>query len=811
MQTLLQDVRYAFRQLRKSPGFTITAVLTLAIGIGANTASFSITDAVVLRPLAVPELDHVMVVSETQNHGDAQQVALANFEDWKRQSHSFEELAVLKPVNMSLTGSGDATHVQAELASPSFFTVLRTSAFLGRVFEQGETQPGRDRVAVLSYALWKSHFGADAKVLGKKIELDQHPYIIVGVMPGKTQYPSVADVFLPFAPSPAQLDDRSSRDYLVVGRLRQGVPRSDAQAELNLIAGHLAETYPATDRNWSVKVETLLAGINGDRVPLFFSMIQGATFFVLLVVCANVGNLQFARGIARRPELAMRTALGAGRGRLLRQLLTENLLLGLIGGVGGLVVAVAYMRVLEAAMPERLARFLAGWSNIRLDGRALGLSLALAIAAGVLSGFAPSLEALRVNLVDQLKSGSRAVAGSGPSRRLRNILAAAQISLAIALVIGASLMGKGILAMLHLADRYRPAQTLTFNVHLPAARYDTPEKLASWFRHSLESLRALPGVENAEATTALPYSDNAWLDELQIEDRPSVPGETANALRLTVSDGYFNAFHIRLVSGAASGRLLSASDDLRSQPVTVVSRKFASRYFPGANPLGHRIRMGSGVDQTPWLTIVGVVEEASYEMLDRSRPAAVYLDAAQLPPSGMTYSIATNGDPLAVAPAVRKALAGLDATLPLDELMTYDQSIRENLAGQFYVAALIGSDALIALLLAAIGIFGVMANLVGERTREIGVRLALGARREDVLRMVLRRAAWLTGVGVCAGLLLALGLARMVASLLYQVRPDDPWVFGSITAAITGIALLASWLPARRAAQIDPMVALRDE
>jgi hypothetical protein len=290
-----------------------------------------------------------------------------------------------------------------------------------------------------------------------------------------------------------------------------------------------------------------------------------------------------------------------------------------------------------------------------------------------------------------------------------------------------------------------------------------------------------------------------------------VRGETVNALRLTVSDGYFNAFQIPLVSGAASGRLLSASDGLRSQPVTVVSRKFAARYFPGANPLGHRIRMGSGADRTPWLTIVGVVEEASYEMLDRSRPAAVYLDAAQVPPSGMTYSILTNGDPLAVAPAVRMALSGLDATLPLDELMTYDQSIHENLAGQFYVAALIGSDALIALLLAAIGIFGVMANLVGERRREIGVRLALGARREDVLRMVLRRAAWLTGTGVCAGLLLALWLGRLVANLLYHVRPDDPWVFGSITAAIAGIALVASWIPARRAAHIDPMAALRDE
>ena len=564
-------------------------------------------------------------------------------------------------------------------------------------------------------------------------------------------------------------------------------------------------------RNWSVKVETLLAGINGDRVPLFFSMIQGATLFVLLVVCANVANLQFARGIARRPEIAMRTALGAGRGRLLRQLLTENILLGLIGGLGSLMVALAYLRVLKAAMPERLARWLAGWSNITLNGRALCMSLALAIAAGVLSGFAPSLEALRVNLVDQLKAGSRAVTGSGRSRKLKNILAVAQISLAVALVIGASLMGKGILAMLHLADEYQPAQKLTFNVHLPGTRYDSPEKLASWYRQSLARLRALPGVGNAEATTALFYSDNAWLNELQIEDRPSVPGENASALRLTVSEGYFNAFHIQLVSGAASGRLLSASDDLRSQPVTVVSRQFASRYFPGTNPLGHRIRMGSGADQTPWLTIVGVVKEASYEMLDRRRAPAVYLDAAQIPPSGMTYSITTNGDPLALAPAVRKALADLDATLPLDDLMTYDKSIREGLAGQFYVATLIGSDALIALLLAAIGIFGVMANLVGERTREIGLRLALGARREDVLHMMLRRAAWLIGTGVSVGLLLALGLTRTVASLLNGVRPDDPWVFGSIPAAISGVAILVSWLPASHAAQIDPMVALREE
>jgi predicted permease len=661
---------------------------------------------------------------------------------------------------------------------------------------------------VLSYAFWKSHFAADPAVLGRKIELDQHVYTFIGVMPKAMQYPSRSDLFLPLAPTGAQLANRKTHDYLVVGRLRKGVTAGQAQAEMNTIADHLSHAYPATNLGWQVRVESLLAGINGEYTPLYFKLVQGATLFVLLVVCANIANLQFARGIARRPEIAMRTALGAGRGRLLRQLLTENILLGLIGGAGGLLIAVADMHINQISMPERVARFMAGWSNISLSGRALAFSLLLAVLAGVISGFAPALEALRINLVDQLKSGSRGVVGSGRSRKLRNILAGAQISLAVALVIGAALMCKGMLGMLHLTDRYQPEKTLTFNVHLPANRYDTPEKMAGWYNQSLDRLRTIPGVESAEVTGALPDSDDGWVDESQIESRPLAPGQSRTALRLPVSAGYFSAFHIPIVSG----RLFSASDDLRSQPVALISRSFASRYLPGENPLGKHVRMGTaGNDQTPWLTVVGVVEETTYSLWQKERPAAVYMDVAQLPPDGITYSIITGGDPLALAPSVRKALAALDDTLPVDGVRTYAQYTHEELTGMFYVAALLGLDASIALLLAAIGIFGVMANLVGERKREIGLRLALGARREDVLRMILVRAGWLTGTGVCIGLLLAFGLAHGVANLLFEVRPDDPMIFGTITAAITGVALLASWLPARRAAQIDPMIALRDE
>jgi putative ABC transport system permease protein len=808
MQTLIQDLRYAVRQLWKSPGFTITAILTLAIGIGVNTAGFSIMDAVIFRPLAIPGLKHVVVLYEQKNHGDNQQVALANFSDWQRQSRSFEELAVYNTAHMSMTGAGDASQVWAEYASPSFFSVMRSGAMLGRVFDQSETQAGSNSVAVLSYPFWKSQFGANPEVLGRTIELDKHTYSIIGVMPKTMQYPSTADLYIPLAPTAAQLANRAGHDYLVVGRLREGVSTSAAQADLNTIAGHLSQTFPDTNLGWQAKVTPLLADINGEYTPLYFNLMQGATLFVLLVVCANVANLQFARGIARRPEIAMRTALGARRGRLMRQLLTENILLGLVGGAGGVLFALADIRINEIAMPARIARYMAGWSNITLNWRGLGFSLLLAVLAGVISGFAPALQALRVNLVDQLKAGSRGVVGGGRSHKLRNLLAVSQIALAVALVVGAALMCKGMLGMLHKVDSYNPEHVLTFSVDPPAARYDTPQKMAAWYNDSLDRLRALPGVEHAEVTGALPASDDGWVDDASIENRPLAPGQSRTALRLPVSTGYFGEFHIPLLSG----RLFSNSDDLRSQPVAVVSRSFADRYFPGEIALGKHIRMGStGAGQTPWMTIVGVVEETTYSLWLADRPAAVYMSVAQLPPAGITYAIETGSDPMAIAPAARKALAGLDRALPLNLVESYAQLTHEKLTGMFFVAALLGFDALIALLLSAVGIFGVMANLVGERTREIGVRLAMGARREDVLKMILRRAGWLTGTGVCIGLVLAFALAHSLANLLRNVSPNDPTVFSGITATVIAVALLASWLPARRASRIDPIVALRDE
>ncbi len=576
-----RDIRYGLRQLWKSPGFTITAALSIALGIGANTALFSSMDAVVLRPLAVPALNRVVVLAEQDRTGP-RQVALANYEDWKRDSHSFAEMAVRSEVGMSLTGAGDAANVQAALTSPSFFSVLRTNAILGRVYNESESRPGRDAVAVLSYGFWQRSFAADPGAIGRTFQLDQRTYTIIGVLPKTVQYPSYADVFLPLAPTPQQLADRKGRNYLVTARLRSGVTVQQAEAEMVTIAGRLAAAYPAENLGMSARVVPLLDDINGDLTPLYYKLMMCATLFVLLVVCANVANLQFARGVGRRPEIAMRTALGASRLRLMRQLLTENLLLGLIGAAGGVALAAVYLHLTLITMPPRVARYVAGWSNISLNWRALAFSLSLAMAAGLVSGFLPGLEALRMNMADQLKAGSRSTTGSGRSRRLRSVFAVAQIAFAVALVIGAALMAKGMEAMLHIADAYQPEKVLTLSVGLPDARYDTPQKQAAWYAASLVRLRALPGVTHAAVTTSLPYSDDTWMTDFEIENRPFVPGKMQSAQRIAVSDDYFSTLKIPILNG----RAFAGSDTVDSVPVAVRKPRFRRPIFRRARSAG---------------------------------------------------------------------------------------------------------------------------------------------------------------------------------------------------------------------------------
>jgi putative ABC transport system permease protein len=554
-------------------------------------------------------------------------------------------------------------------------------------------------------------------------------------------------------------------------------------------------------------VEALLDGINGEYTPLYYRLLMGATLFVLLVVCANIANLQIARGIDRKPEIAMRRTLGASRWRLMRQLLIENLLLGVAGAAGGLVLGQINLTVMGAYMPERVARYMSGWSNIHFSARTFGFSVVLAVLTGIVSGIAPALDALRVNPAEQIRAGSRSMIGSKRNHRLRSVFAVAQMALAVVLVIGAALISKGMQSMLHVADGYEPQKMLTFNVSLPTVRYGTPRKRAAFYEESLAKLRGLPGVTHAEMVNALPYEDRGWARDVDIENRATVPGKFQTAFYLPVSDGYFAALRIPIVAG----RGFSQSDTLDTVPVAIVSQRFVAQYLAGENPLGHRIHMGGRDSAEPWLTIVGVAQEASYSLWDLTPRAAVYSSAMQAAPTGTGFALVSQGDPMALSPSARRVMAEIDAGLPLNTVETYAQLLHDNLVGIMYTAAMLGMDAVIALLLAAIGIFAVMANVVGERTREIGVRLAMGAPREAVMRMVLRRAAWITGTGLGVGLVLAFLLARVLANLLRGVRPTDAVVFTSISVAIAAVALAASWLPARRAASINPMEALRSE
>jgi putative ABC transport system permease protein len=602
------------------------------------------------------------------------------------------------------------------------------------------------------------------------------------------------------------LADRKSHDYEVIGRLKEGVTVRQAQAEMRIVATQLARQYPATNQNWSVHVEPLLDVINGPYTPAYYRMMLGGTLFVLMVVCANVANLQLARGIARRPEIAMRSAMGATRWRVLRQLLTENILLGFAGALGGIAFGALCLRLIVAAMPPRVARFVAGWSNISLDGRALAFSLLLAGVAGVVAGLAPALDCLRVSAIDNLKAGSRGATGSGRTHRLRNFFAIAQIALAVSLVIGATLVSKGLNVWFHLPDRYHPDQTLTFSLTLPATRYATPEQRSNLYTAALARLRSLPGVSHAELTTALPYEDSGWARDIEIEKRPALSGKLQDAYYMPISAGYLNALNIPITAG----RPFSANDSLLSAPVAIVSERFVHEYFPVESPLGHRVRMGQDSHE-PWLTIVGVAKETDYSLWDPTVHPAVYVNSMQAAPVSTRFLLTTGGDPIALAQSVQAAIAHLDPLLPVDAIQTYRQLLRDNLTGLMYVVAMLGFDGAFALFLAAIGIFAAMSNLVMERRREIGVRLALGARRENVLNLMLARAGKLVVIGVAGGLVFAFLLASGLRSLLQGVKPNDPLVYAGVAGVIASIALLSSWLPARRAVQADPMKALREE
>jgi putative ABC transport system permease protein len=680
------------------------------------------------------------------------------------------------------------------------------------VFQPGEDQPGRQHEVVIGDRLWRRRFGADPEILGKPIRLDNDDYTVVGVMPEKSEFPITAEMWTPLALDPEDMHSRTKRRLSAMGRLKPGRTAAQAAAEIDAIGARLARQYPDTNQNRRFVALPVRHFLIGPYTGQYVLMLFGAVLFVLLIACANVANLQFARATGRTREAALRIALGAGRGRLVAQLLTESVLLSLAGAALGLLVASWGLDLNRAAMPAEVEKHILGWKDIAINGRALAFTLAAAVASGILAGLAPAWQGSRANVNEALKEGGRggrAPSGLGRGKhRLRATLVAAEIALALVLLVGAGLMVRGFQTLAASGERYEPATMLTLELEISENKYREGYQQAEFYRQVLERTSAIPGVRSAVAASSMPYNGQPPWRVFTIEGKQPEPGNLPSGGYQSVSVNYFETMHIPLLAG----RLLSAADGARSPRAAVISERMARRWWPGeALPIGRRIQIGVPEEAGRWLTIVGVVGNAPQTVFDREPIATVYVPYVQAPRTGIDIGVRAFGDPTRLAPAVTAAIRSVDAEQPITLVATLEALRRDEALGIDYVAVWMGVFGLLALALSSIGVYGVMAYLVSEQTHEIGIRMALGAPRENVLGMVFRRGMLTAATGLAAGLVAAYALARLMASLVWGVTATDPATFIGIAAALAAAAALAIYIPARRAMHIDPIVALRYE
>jgi len=809
MTTLWQDVRYGIRMLAKRPGFTIIAVLALALGIGANMAIFSVVNAVILRPLPYKDPERLVTIlgSAPKLDIDVFPASAPDFVDWRSQNHVFEQLAALEDASFNLTiAGGEPERVSSAAASAELFPLLGVNASLGRTFGEEEEGAGRNKVAVLNNGLWRRRFNANPALIGQTIILSGEAYTVIGVMPPTFHFPegdTETNVWVPLDVTAGETGKRGHRNLIVVGRLKKGVSLTQAQTEMNGISQRLAVQYPGSNSDWDVKVSGLQSLLTEDIEPALL-VLFGAVGFVLLIACANVANLQLARAAARQKEIAIRLALGASRARLMRQLLTESVLLSLMGGAVALLFALWSIDALVAALPEGVPRA----SEIGLDASALGFTLLISLLTGILLGLAPAWQGTKPDLTEGLKEGGKPLMGVGRRSGVRSLLVIGEVALSLLLLIGAGLMLKSFYRLREVKPGVDSHNVVTMQINLPPARYAEDYKQANFFGAVLERIGALPGVVSAGATTNLPFIGDSQSD-LTIEGRPEAktPKDALIASYDSVSPDYFRATGISIVKG----RAFTEQDKKGALPVAIISETMAHRFFGNEDPLGKHIRRGDSEDNKPWLTIIGIAGDVRrYGLAERLRPE-IYYPYMQQSQAAMALVIRTAADPLSIAPAVRREVQAVDKDQPVYDIKTMDSLLAKSIASNRLAVWLLGLFAALALLLASIGIYGVIAYSVTQRTREIGIRMALGARPRDVLRLVVGQGMMLTLIGIGLGLVGAFALTRVMASLLFSVSPTDPVTFAAISALLVVVALLACYIPARRAAKVDPMVALRHE
>ncbi|HXI23961.1 MAG TPA: ABC transporter permease [Pyrinomonadaceae bacterium] len=804
MSNILKDTRYGIRSLAKHPGFTAIALITLALGIGANTAIFSVVNAVLLKPLPFDEPERIVWLWDTQPQLATAPTSLPDFLGWKDQNRSFAHLAAYQGGSMFVDAGDGATDTPVGLVTPDLFSVFQVSPILGRTFTEEETLPGRFRVAVLSHSMWQNRFGSDSNVLSRTVQLNGAAYTIIGVMPAGFSYPDRAELWRPLPIDPAKLDP--GPHYLkVVGRLKPGVTLSQAQADMSVIAARLSQQYKEKNAGHGVKLEPLSNVVVGD-IGLALYVLLGAVGFVLLIACANLANLTLARVGARQKEIALRTALGASRLRIVRQLLIESVMLAIGGGVVGLLLAFWAVRWVVSLSADTIPRA----REISIDPRVAWFTLLVSVVTGVLFGLAPALQVSRPDLTDALKESGRSTAGIR-TNRLRNALVVSEVALSLVLLVGAGLMIRSFAKLNEVDPGFKPGQVLTLGVAFLRVKYPEDDQVAQVFSQILERAAATPGVLSAGAISDLPLTGSNISDSFTIEGRPPIAKEAEPSTEYhIVTPRYFESMGIPLLSG----RDIAPTDKRQSPNVVVINDVFARRHFAGENPLGHRLKL-QGQERDP-LLIVGVVSNVRNLALDEQPTPEVYAPFLQDPlfptyQRSMTMVVRSNSDPGAISGPLRAAVSSVDKSLPVYALKPLTEHLRDSLARRRFNLILLSIFSCVALALAAIGIYGVINYSVNQRTHEMGIRMALGAKPRDVLRLVVRQAMILALAGVGIGLLASLALTRLMKGLLFSVSVTDPITLAVISLLMTLIALLACLIPARRATKVDPMVALRYE